>query len=298
MITAILPCFNAEKYLGDAIASVQRQTRAVDQIIVVDDCSTDASPAIALHHGVTLLTTPRNSGHAAARNLGIEAAEADLIAWLDADDYWEPNHIETVVGLLERCPTAAVAFSAIRFVGEGAGGVWRRPSDGVPANLFWESVGGTVVPAMSAVTRREPLVAVGGFDSSIRVSPDFDLWLRLSRRNLFVSTEEVTSNYRRHGVQISSRPERQLESVYQSRWRYLQTALRVDDEAFCEAFRQRMTSIWDADLLAAWHARDVRRLKALLKMRRYMPCSTETARKLRWKARVPKSVLLAWDSIS
>jgi glycosyltransferase involved in cell wall biosynthesis len=111
VITALVPCFNAERYLDEAIASIRAQTRPVDQIIVVDDCSTDASRIVAKRHGVVLVQTPVNSGHATARNLGIAAADGDVIAWLDADDYWAPNHVETVVGLLERFPQAAVAFS-------------------------------------------------------------------------------------------------------------------------------------------------------------------------------------------
>src|SRR4051794_6385105 len=114
MITAIIPCYNAEPFLAEAIESVLCQTRPVGEIIVVDDCSTDESVRVASRYGVKLLRTGCNSGHATARNLGIAAAQGELIAWLDADDRWEPHHCETVCGLLDRFPEAAVAYSAVQ----------------------------------------------------------------------------------------------------------------------------------------------------------------------------------------
>src|SRR5690606_20310781 len=105
---------------------------------------------------------------------------------LDADDYWEPNHCEVVCGLLDRFPEAAVAYSRVRFFG-ALNGVWNAPVFPHPSDAFWDCVPCTIVPAMSAVTRRDPLLAIGGFDAGFRVAPDFDLWLRLSRVVKFVS---------------------------------------------------------------------------------------------------------------
>ncbi|TWU44331.1 putative glycosyltransferase EpsH [Novipirellula aureliae] len=84
-IATIIPCYNAAAYLGEALESVFRQTLQPDQVIVADDGSTDGSPTIAQDFGVQLVRTSRNQGHAAARNLAMQAAQADMIAWLDAD---------------------------------------------------------------------------------------------------------------------------------------------------------------------------------------------------------------------
>jgi glycosyltransferase involved in cell wall biosynthesis len=83
----------------------------------VDDCSTDRTAAIAHGYGVNVIRTPTNQGPAAARNAGLRATSADVVAWLDSDDYWEPEHLEIVVGLLDRYGEAAVAFSLVRHVG-------------------------------------------------------------------------------------------------------------------------------------------------------------------------------------
>jgi glycosyltransferase involved in cell wall biosynthesis len=298
MITAVIPCYNAGKYLGEAVASVRRQTMQVDEIIVVDDCSTDGSIEVARALGTRVLQTESNIGHAAARNIGSEAANGELIAWLDADDYWEPNHIEVVTGLLARYSEAAVAFSAVRFVGRLKEGVWRHRGSGAPENMFWSCLNRTIVPAMSVVTRRSVLRAAGGFDPTIRVAPDFDLWLRLSRHHLFVNTPEVTSNYRWHEAQISRQPDKQLESLYAARWRYLQRARGVDDDEFLQRLEDAIVSIWEADLLKAWHGRDLPRLRLLLRMQRHVPRSTPIAKRMALRSRLPRVLLKVWDAMT
>src|SRR5271157_3647324 len=101
MISVIIPCYNAEPFLAEAIVSVLKQTCPVGEILVVDDGSTDRSAEIARSYGARVISMGRNSGHAAARNAGVDAARGDLLAWLDADDYWDAIHCEVVCGLLE-----------------------------------------------------------------------------------------------------------------------------------------------------------------------------------------------------
>src|SRR4051812_12252844 len=99
-ISAVVPCYNGEVFLAEALESISRQSRRVDEIIVVDDGSTDRSAEVAESWGATVIRQP-NRGEGAARNRGIEAAKGDVIAWLDADDLWRPRHIEVVAGMLE-----------------------------------------------------------------------------------------------------------------------------------------------------------------------------------------------------
>src|SRR5262245_29244714 len=187
-ISVIIPTYNAEPFLGDALRSVFAQTRQPDEVLVVDDCSTDRSRDVARTFPVTLLSTQHNSGHAAARNLGIAAATGDVLVWIDADDLFEPNHIDVVCGLLETYSDAHVSFSGVRYFGARTE-LWTNfPCSAGPRRIFRECFERTVVPAISAATRRDALISVGGFDESIRIAPDFDFWLRLSRQYQFVST--------------------------------------------------------------------------------------------------------------
>jgi glycosyltransferase involved in cell wall biosynthesis len=273
-VSLIIPAYNAERYLPEALASVFRQTRPPDEVIVVDDSSVDRTRIVAREFPVTLLQTRQNSGHAAARNIGIDAATGDVLAWLDADDVFEPHHLETVCGLLEMHSDAAVAFSGVRLIG-GRTGAWTDfPCSNAPRHVFRECFWSTIVPAMSVVTRREATVAVGAFDPTIRVAPDFDFWIRMSARYKFVSTNEITANYRWHGAQISASPHRQQRSVYKTRWRVYERLRKAELEGTgmnASRAADEIAWIWENDLLACWREGDATMLRRCLALRRFVP---------------------------
>ena len=296
-ISAVVPCYNAAQYLGQAIESALGQTRALDEIIVVDDCSSDGSSSVARRYPLRVLQTPANSGPATARTLGIQAARGDLIAWLDADDFWDRNHIEVLCSLLDRFPQAAVAYSGIRFFGARSGSWSGFPCNDKPMNIFWGAFRGTPVPAMTALTRKDALVEVGGCDESVRIAPDFDLWLRLSRQHLFVSTNRVTSNYRWHGGQISQNPYPQWKSVYESRRRLLEQVKAEGDLGLARRLEGEMLEIWQRDLRSAWYRRDTKRLRFYLGLAHLVPRSEEVRGRFRWRTHLPMTLLRVWDYI-
>jgi hypothetical protein len=194
-------------------------------------------------------------------------ARGDLIAWLDADDYWDPNHCEVIVPLLERFPEVGVAFSRVRKVGT-RNDLWpASPCDHEPHDVFWDCFERTIVPAMSAVSRKEALLRVGLFDERIRIAPDFDLWLRTSRHYRFVSTPQVTSNYRWHESQISRSPARQIRSVFEARLR-LATAIREDgDERLAREVEQKALAYRDQFYAEIWAKGDIMLLREVLSWR-------------------------------
>lgn len=297
MITALIPCYNAEPYLAKAIESVLAQTRTVDEIIIIDDCSTDDSRAVSKRYPVAVLQTPVNSGHAAARNVGINAARGDLLAWLDADDYWDPRHVEVLDELLARFPEAAVAASRVRYFGGREGLLWATPTLVEPTNVFWRAFAATVVSSNAVITRRAAVKAVNGFDETIRVAPDFDFWLRLSRHHLFVSTEEITSNYRVHEHQISARPEEQEVSIYESRARMLREVIAEGDEYLAHEMESRMLRMFDKALVSAWDSRDHARLRLLATLRRFLPRDTEIYLRYSRRSRLPACAVRLWDRL-
>jgi len=94
-VSVVIPCFNAARYLGEALDSVLQQSVKPAEIIVVDDGSTDNSEAIvATHHGVKYLRL-EHSGQSVARNWGVENSHGSLLAFLDADDIWELDKLES-----------------------------------------------------------------------------------------------------------------------------------------------------------------------------------------------------------
>ena len=104
-ISVVIPCYNAAAFLKEAIDSALAQTRQADEIIVVDDASTDGSVEVALSYGdrIRLLRSPnaKGTGHGATANRGVMASRGDYIAFLHADDIWLPQHL-VVAGLLDR----------------------------------------------------------------------------------------------------------------------------------------------------------------------------------------------------
>jgi hypothetical protein len=121
---------------------------------------------------------------------------------------------------------------------------------------------------MTAVTRTAAIRAVGGFDERIRVAPDFDLWLRMARREKFVGTPRVTCTYRFHGGQITARQwPRQLRSMYESRAKLLASVEAEGDVRLAEEVRRRMRYGWEQELTHAWQKGEFEMVEALLECR-------------------------------
>ena len=287
-ISVVIPCYNSASFLPQALQSVREQSRGVDEIIVVDDASTDDSVAVAREAGVTCLSLESNVGPGAARNHGISSSTGDLVAFLDADDYWMPTHVEDVAGLLERYPESAVAFSRIRRVGEEDLVAPAYVPAGPPAYMFWQLIEENIVAQSSAVVRREILMRHGSYSSTLRYSEDYDLWLRLARRYPFVCTSAVTACYRVHPNQAS----RNITQMVLGRWRvkhhFLSVAKKRESPAFVEQLEAQMLRAFTYGLQSAWDERNEAHLRAALAVHKLVPNSTKISKYWRRK------YLLGW----
>ncbi|MGB0134615.1 glycosyltransferase family 2 protein [Dokdonella sp.] len=107
MVSVIMPAWNAAGFMSRSIDSVLVQTRADLELVIVDDCSTDDTPALIERHAtadarVRLIRMASNSGVAAARNAGIAAARGEFLAFLDSDDWWHPRKLELQIGQMRQ----------------------------------------------------------------------------------------------------------------------------------------------------------------------------------------------------
>jgi glycosyltransferase involved in cell wall biosynthesis len=248
-ISVVVPCHNGEAYLEEALSSIGDQTRAPDEVIVVDDGSTDRSAAIARRAGATVLQQP-NRGEGSARNRGIQHARGDLVAFLDADDRWLPHHLETIGGLLDDHPDATVACGAVQQFGTAHD---YRPGyvrPGPPTYVLDAAFRDWLHLTIGAVIRREALLEIGGFDEEERYSVDFDLWLRLALDHRFVATDQVTSEWRWHPGQQSATPLRQDAAVYRFRRRFIEM-LEDRGDPRCARLEHLFNRVWLRDLRAA-----------------------------------------------
>lgn len=267
-VTAVIPCYNGEKYLAKAIASVRAQTRPVDEVLVIDDRSTDRSRDIAEAAGARVATLDVNSGPSGARNAGLKLAEGDLVAFLDADDEWTPEHCALVVGLLERAPDAVLGFGRSAY--HDFPDVLSPASipEGTPTDALAAAIRDNPVTQSAAVVRRQVALDAGGYDTALRHSEDLDLWLRLAMIGPFVCTHAVTCWRDAHVGQAS----RDLLAMRRGAWQARAGALaRLDARG--DAPRRR--AAWDAavagwrhELRASWLGETPLGLDAALAIRR------------------------------
>ncbi len=300
-ISVVIPAYNAARYLGEALASVEAQRRPAHEIIVVDDGSTDDTRSIAAAHGARCIQTGGNRGPSRGRNLGVQAAVGDVVAFLDADDWWEPEHTELVVGLLDRFPEAGVAFGRVRRVGTWDGESDRFIPEERALDVFWTSVRSNIVPQMAVAVRRDVLLAVGGYEESMRCAEDYDLWLRLSRRHRFVCTHRITANYRGHASQVTAQHRTTLiRGAYMARQR-LYAAVGREAPELKARLAADMRGVWSRLLREAWRSRDSEYLAFALGLAELVPGSGQLLRRWRLRARLMWHAWLAlghvWDAV-
>ena len=188
-IVAVIPLYNGARYIEEALRSVLAQRLKPSEIIVINDGSTDDGPAIvermAIDHPITLLHKP-NGGQSSARNLGIRHSNCDLIALLDQDDIWYPNHLEKLVQPFMRPGRMEMGwtYSNLDEVDENGhivrfsvldGSNARHPKDSLfdclSRDLF-------ILPSASLISRKA-FLAVGAFDEALSGYEDDDLFIRL-----------------------------------------------------------------------------------------------------------------------
>ena len=255
--TVVIPTYERAAYLRAAIDSVLAQTRPVDEILVVDDASTDGTDAVVATYGdrVTYLRKDANTGKSASLNLAIARAAHPLIWIVDDDDLARPDAHERLAGLLAADPDAGFAYGRHeRFVEEpGTGarrmlgtGYWRAaaPDDFLVATLedFFAHQPGMLV-------RKSLYETVGPFDTRLTRSQDYEMAIRLARAARPAVTEAVVFDQRVHDGARGSQTDRFEAGSAQRRW------LEADQRIFREVYRSFPLSAYlpgaPADLDAA-----------------------------------------------
>ncbi len=198
-VTAAIPVRDGETYLAEAIESVLAQSRACDQVVVIDNGSTDGSAAVAAGYGpaVELVTEPR-PGIGPARNAAVAAARCGFVAFLDADDLWQPDKTERQLAAFAARPELQLVFGHVRQFASpdlpaAEAAALRVPTEPQP---------GLHIGAMLA--RRTAIDAIGPWPEDVRVSDGLTFLLRARELGLAQEMLDETVTLRRvHGANHS-----------------------------------------------------------------------------------------------
>jgi glycosyltransferase involved in cell wall biosynthesis len=193
-VSVIIPVYNAGRYLRETIESVLRQTRPPAEIILIDDGSSDDSPAIAASFGKAVRWLEQaHQGQAIARNLGIRTTTGSLLAFLDADDLWAANRLEVQLSLLQARPELeAVTGGVENFISPELNEAERKPLALAARQSGQIHVGALLI-------RRESFLRVGWFDPRWRYTDFIEWWSRAMRLGLnYESVAQVVLRRRLH----------------------------------------------------------------------------------------------------
>lgn len=212
LVTAVIPAYNAERYLAAAISSVLAQTYPHVELVVVDDGSMDGTGAIAEGFpGVRYVRQP-NRGVSVARNRGAELGRGEYVAFLDADDEWLPKKLEVQVSRMATNPGAVASFTATIYADERQGGESVLPCRVEPDMVTGLLLHSCIVGPPSAVlVRRDVFMRLGGFDPALSQCADWDMWIRLAEAGPLDVVDIPLVRYRVHQGNMS-RDVRLLES--------------------------------------------------------------------------------------
>lgn len=203
--SVVIPLYNKEREITRAVESALDQTVPPQEIVIVDDGSTDGSHRVveSIDSPLVRIISQSNAGVSAARNRGIAAARGEYIALLDGDDRWKPDFLENMLRLIERWPGCGAYSSAFEIVGRGQ--ITRKPSnlpEGPVENFFRAAMHEYIIIPSAAVIPRKVFDEIGGFPEGMKLGEDLHLWIRLASRYPICFTPRMLVEY---SVEASNR---------------------------------------------------------------------------------------------
>ncbi len=261
LVSVVTATYNMGRYVAEAVDSVLGQDYPNVESIVVDDGSTDDTAAVLERYRDNprvRIVRQTNAGQTVAKNHGIREARGEFIGFCDADDTWHPNKLSRQLPRFAD-PRVAVVYSDIECV-DAQG--HKLPYYDIPhfeGHVTFDLMIDNFVPFPTAVVRADVLRAGGGFDESLTMSIDCDLWLRISVHHLFAFVPERLANYRVWDGQMSKKTGERLDNFMRLLDRFLRTnpgaaTRREIDRAYAHVYVTR----------GYWHACEGRRGEAWL----------------------------------
>lgn len=252
-VSVIIPAYQDAEHIRAAVDSVLAQTYLDREVIVVDDGSTDETLKVLSAYGdaIQVISQP-NRGPSAARNLGIQVAQGEWVAFLDADDTWLPDKLARQMPLFQKGDGVGLVCSDTFFIDSQG----LRPRTGFMDNsphsgrVLMTIFTASFIPTSTVVVRKICLDQVGGFDEGLRACEDLDLWLRIAAEWEIGFVPEPLAYYRVSDGQLSSQRVNMLKGLvavldraYQ-RWPELQALSRAELDGSYYAAYLRLASAY------------------------------------------------------
>lgn len=210
VVSVLMPAYNAEQYISEAVESILNQTYRDFEFIVVDDCSTDNTVKIVQSFKdprIKIIENKTNIGVAKSLNKGLEYCTGDYIARMDADDISMSNRLERQISYLEKNPDIAVVGCNIEIFGMEKGS---RCFSNSPDQLKIDLIFNNCFAHPTIMARKECLCQFG-YNPEYSKMEDYDLWVRLSRQNKLSCIPETLLKYRMHVSQVTKQKSTEID---------------------------------------------------------------------------------------
>jgi glycosyltransferase involved in cell wall biosynthesis len=203
-VSVIIPAYNRPAFLAEALNSVAAQTFRDFEVIVIDDGSSeDLAPTVKPHSAFARLVRQEHGGPAVARNHGLRLASADIVAFLDSDDLWLPQKLERFGAAMGSKRDTRIFYGPMLPMEEHGDLVDGRTKPRHAGDITQPLFKSCFVDIPTVVCRKDVLTGAGGFDESLSVCEDYDLWLRVSLKDSFGFIEEPLAKRRLHAQRLS-----------------------------------------------------------------------------------------------
>jgi glycosyltransferase involved in cell wall biosynthesis len=283
LVTVVIPCYNHGCFLPDAIESALAQTYPSVEVIVVNDGSTDDTAEVAARYPSVRCLHQANQGLPAARNAGWRAGRGRFVIFLDADDRLLPHAVDVGVAALMAHPDAGMAVGLERRIAADGSPLPTPRRARVEREHYAALLRRCWIVVATAIYRRDALVTVGGFDSTLRFAEDYDLYLRLAMRFPIVDHYNEVSEYRQHAGTLSRNIERMLVHTLLVLSRH--RPRRGSPAAHHAAYGERENAVWYYDRLLDAIRTDVRERRWRQAVRRaaVYACHLPRHRRYAWR---------------
>jgi GT2 family glycosyltransferase len=202
-LTVFTPFYRNIEYFDETIASVLSQSYRDFEYLMINDGPKENAEAIVARYNdprIRIITTETPLGLSGSRNAGLQEARGDLIAFIDSDDFCEPDRFAKQIAFLDEHPDHIVVGGALRYINEQSRTIGGRVYVEDDEQIKRSIVVANCIAQPSVMARRAALIAAGGYTHDFPAAEDYDLWLRAARLGKFHNLQDRLTAYRIHAA--------------------------------------------------------------------------------------------------